>query len=146
MVLERKDAMEGVVVLTAFPQPSIMGAADATPCYVKDYGRMLMRRKLYVLAITTAVALLLFCLPGCGGYPHCVQTSHCASHNQVCHEKRCVDCKTARDCNQRGQCGDCNNGRCTPVPNCCLGNTDCSKSQRCWNVPGKPFGQCGNRR
>lgn len=100
-----------------------------------------MRRSLRLLMLLALAAPL---LGACGPtYPDCEKDDHCASHDQVCVDLRCVDCRDDRQCAGYGPCGACGPGNtCAMRPGCCTSDLDCG-DKRCWMQPGAPSGVCG---
>lgn len=55
-----------------------------------------------------------------------------------------AECTSDANCNASSKCRVCNSGKCTTLSDCCTADTQCKSGQRCWNVPGKSYGKCGN--
>ncbi|MBD90701.1 MAG: hypothetical protein CL940_10210 [Deltaproteobacteria bacterium] len=96
-------------------------------------------------------ALLIAVLSGlvitaCGPtYPACDNDDHCASHNQVCVDKQCVDCRDASQCNKVDPCMVCTSGyTCARQERCCKTDLDCPGG-RCWRDSGSTTGICGGQ-
>jgi peptidoglycan-associated lipoprotein len=80
---------------------------------------------------------------GCGpSYPDCLNDTNCKSRNQYCVDAKCRQCRDDSHCNMADACTICNSGSCGRRANCCTTDADCP-SGRCWNTPGKPYGECG---
>lgn len=93
-----------------------------------------------------AAALLTFALVACGpSYPECNNDEHCASHNQVCVDNLCRDCRDDHQCNRVNACMECTSGFvCRKLANCCQNDLDCPDG-RCWKSAGQQTGQCGGQ-
>jgi hypothetical protein len=67
-------------------------------------------------------------------------------NGQFCVNGGCVQCRADNDCAASNKCMVCQNGACAEQGgDCCMTDVDCGAGRRCWNVPGKPYGRCGNR-
>lgn len=99
----------------------------------------------FVALMPAAVLFLVSCGPS---YPNCDNDEQCKSHNQVCVNGTCHDCRTNDQCSSLGACAQCN-----PVTftcekpqggpgDCCTTDLDC-KNGKCWKAnPQDPTGQC----
>ncbi len=85
-----------------------------------------------MLKTSLAALGLMFVLAGAG----------CGNPNQTNGPK--AECASDADCNSADKCRACQGGRCTTVANCCTQDSQCSGGQRCFNVKGKAYGECGN--
>lgn len=83
---------------------------------------------------------------GCGPtYPACENDEHCASHNQVCVDLQCVDCRDESQCNKVDPCMACTSGyTCARQERCCKTDLDCPGG-RCWRDSGEITGVCGGQ-
>lgn len=73
--------------------------------------------------------LLLGCPPS---YPDCDNDGHCESHNEVCVDGRCRQCRDDTQCSRLDVCLTCQANECVRRPNCCKLDADCPEG-RCKN-------------
>ena len=93
------------------------------------------------LILLIAAGLLLACGPS---YPECDSDDDCASHNQVCVDKFCRDCRDDSQCNRVDPCMACEAYACGRRAGCCKSDLDCPDG-RCWRRSGEPTGTCGGQ-
>jgi peptidoglycan-associated lipoprotein len=81
---------------------------------------------------------------GCGpSYPDCDDDENCKSHNEVCVDKKCVQCKDDTQCNKVDACQACTASHtCKAKTGCCKGDLDCPGG-KCWKEAQAQTGKCG---
>lgn len=100
-----------------------------------------VRTPLYLVGLVAGMLAL-----GCGPkYPECETDDHCTSHNQVCVDKMCRDCRDAAQCNRVDPCMECTGGYvCARQQGCCKSDLDCPGG-RCWKQGDAETGTCGGQ-
>ena len=98
------------------------------------------------LLMLVVLAMGAIWVSACGPeYPSCEKDEHCVSHNQVCVDKMCRDCRDDSQCNAVDPCMTCSNTSvCERRQSCCQSDLDCPDG-RCWksgNAPGTCGGEC----
>lgn len=98
------------------------------------------------LAVFGLLALLMS--PGCGNTQAydagCRSDSECGKDK--CYQGVCVQCRSDGDCGSANNaCMTCQSHQCVKrSANCCVADLNCKSGQRCWNKPGKRWGECGS--
>ncbi|MGM0578523.1 MAG: OmpA family protein [Myxococcota bacterium] len=94
--------------------------------------------------LTIGAGALGLLLVACGPkYPNCDNDEHCESHNQVCVDGQCRDCRDDSQCNQVDPCMECTADYvCARKAGCCKSDLDCPGG-RCWKAEGAETGTCG---
>ncbi len=93
----------------------------------------LVRSSLGALAITLALSALAACSPS---YPNCDDDGHCTSHNEVCVDGRCRQCRDDSQCTRLDICMTCQANECVRKPGCCKSDVDCPEGRCKDNVCG----------
>jgi len=82
-------------------------------------------RLLGALAFVFTVAALQAC-GGCGpNYPDCDNDKNCKTHNEVCVDGKCKECRDDSTCAAKNACMTCQGNECLRRTGCCLSNADC---------------------
>lgn len=101
-----------------------------------------LRLALLALGAVVLGALLVACGPK---YPNCDGDEHCESHNQVCVDGQCRDCRDDSQCNEVDPCMECTGDYvCARKAGCCKSDLDCPGG-RCWKDQGAEVGTCGGQ-
>ncbi len=108
-----------------------------------------MKTKLFSGLLLLGPMVALF-FAGCGPtYPNCKTDDNCKSHNQVCVNGTCHDCRDNSQCSQMGACAfceaqtsfTCQKPKGSPG-DCCVSDLDCQKG-KCWKTsPDATTGTC----
>ncbi|MBL8784452.1 MAG: OmpA family protein [Deltaproteobacteria bacterium] len=84
------------------------------------------RSGLRLLALPVLGLFLTLASSGCSkSYPDCDGDKTCASHNEVCVDGRCRQCRDDSQCSKLDACMTCQANECVRKPNCCKGDYDC---------------------
>lgn len=93
--------------------------------------------KLAMRAFAVGSVLFAASLGACSkSYPDCDDDGNCKSHNEVCVDGRCHQCRDDSQCAKLDTCMTCSANECVRKPNCCKSDVDCPDG-RCQN------GVCG---
>ncbi len=95
-----------------------------------------------IILSTVAVVAAMFFLVGCGNSAQagCANDADCAGAQ--CVAGQCVQCATDAHCNANDKCMICTGTACVKKSDCCTSDLECGDAKRCFNVPGKAYGQC----
>lgn len=99
----------------------------------------MIRANTLAIVLAGAIALLMGCGPK---YPNCATDENCKSRGEVCVNGVCKACRDDGNCNATDPCRLCEDYSCARKNGCCTTDADCPGG-RCWNVPGKDYGECG---
>lgn len=102
-----------------------------------------MKLAIKMMMVCLAVLGLMLMAPGCSnqGSAGCASDADCGGLK--CAAGACVQCTSDSHCNAADKCMICNGNSCVKKSNCCTADVQCGGGQRCWNVRGKAYGQCG---
>lgn len=105
-----------------------------------------MKLAIKLAFVFLALVGLMLVAPGCsnGGKSGCSNDADCGG-GLHCQSGQCVQCTNDGHCNAQNKCMVCNGSQCVKKSDCCVVDLDCPSGQRCFNVSGKAYGQCGAR-
>lgn len=101
----------------------------------------MLARSLAALTFALVLAALQTACGGCGpSYPDCDNDKHCTSHDEVCVDGKCKECRADAQCVAKNACMSCQGNECVRRPGCCRSDVDCPNG-KC-NMAGET-GTCG---